>query len=166
MNGPKRPRQITGRTVLIALLAFFAVVATVNAIFIVSALRTHPGLSEDNAYQAGLAYNRVLADAEAQRALGWRLTLDETTDGRLAFRLGDRHDDAVIVEAATAQLRRPGRQAADRVIALVGDGPGLWHAPVADLTPGNWDVHVEFMRAGASVYRAERRILITQAAPP
>ena len=158
-------KPLGGRTVLFALLGFFAVVVAVNGVFIVYALRTHPGLSDDNAYQAGLAYNRLLAEVETQRQLGWRAALDNetATTGRLTLRLSDRHGDAVIAEAATAQLRRPGLEAADREIALVAEGPGLWHLPTADLAPGNWDVHVEVLRAGAPAYRAEWRVLIKQA---
>jgi len=168
MNSPRalRPvKPLTGRTVLIALLGFFAVVASVNGVFIVYALRTHPGLSDANAYQAGLAYNQVLAEAEAQRQLGWQVALDDETAvaGRFTLRLSDRHGDAVIAEAATAQLRRPGLEAADREIALVAAGPGLWHMPTADLAPGNWDVHVEVLRDGAVAYRAEWRVMIKQA---
>jgi len=168
MSGPRILRSgkpLSGRAVLFALLGFFAVVVAVNGVFIVYALRTHPGLSDDNAYQAGLAYNRLLAEVEAQRQLGWRMTLDNeaATAGRLIFRLSDRHGDAVIAEAATAQLRRPGLEAADRDIALVADGPGLWHAPTADLAPGNWDVHVEVVRDGAPAYRAEWRLRIKEA---
>lgn len=161
-NPPAPVKPLTGRSVLFALLGFFALVAGVNGIFIVYALRTHPGLSDDNAYQAGLAYNDVLAEAAAQRQLGWRAALDDdsATAARLSLRLSDRHGDAVIAEAATAQLRRAGLQTADREIVLVAAGPGLWHLPTADLAPGNWDVHVEIARAGAPPYRAEWRILI------
>lgn len=87
---PAKP--LSGRSVLFALLGFFAVVVAVNGVFIVYALRTHPGLSDANAYQAGLAYNRVLADVEAQRQLGWHVALDDETAaaGRFALRLSDR----------------------------------------------------------------------------
>lgn len=165
MSSPNilRPvKPITGRTVLIALLGFFAVVAAVNGVFILYALRTHPGLSDANAYQAGLAYNQVLAEAEAQRQLGWHVTLDDetATHGRLSLYLRDRYGNALMVDRVTAQLRRPGLESADREIALATAGLGLWRLPTADLAPGNWDLRVEIAQDGAALYRTEWRIMI------
>lgn len=157
-------KPLTGRTVLFALLGFFAVVAAVNAVFIFYALRTHPGLSEDNAYQTGIAYNGVLADAEAQRRLGWHiaLALSESPQRELTLRVLGRDGAPIAAQRVTAQLRRPGLEAADHEIALIAAGPGLWRASTADLAAGNWDVHVEIARDGAAPYRTEWRVLIQQ----
>ena len=53
-SGEARPRELTGRMVLIWLVAFFAVVAAVNAIMIDAAISTFAGLESDSPYQAGL----------------------------------------------------------------------------------------------------------------
>lgn len=159
---PARP--LTGRTVLFALLGFFAVVASVNAVFIFYALRTHPGLSDDNAYQVGIAYNDVLADAEAQRQLGWHvaLSLGEPPAHDMTLLIRGRDGAPIVAQSVTAQLRRPGLEAADREIVLIAAGPGLWRASTADLAPGNWDVHVDIARADAPPYRAEWRVMIKE----
>ncbi|MFN4281778.1 MAG: FixH family protein [Alphaproteobacteria bacterium] len=165
---PPLAKPLTGRVVLAALLGFFAIVAGVNAVFIFYALRSHPGLSERNAYQAGLAYNQVLADAEDQRRLGWQVALEDesATAGRLSLHLRDRDGNPLKTEAVTAHLRRPGRESADRQIALTAAGAGLWRAATASLAPGNWDVRVEIARPGASPYRVEWRIWIEREATP
>ena len=46
-------RPLTGRTVLICLIAFFAVVAIVNGIMIRAAISTFGGVETGSAYQAG-----------------------------------------------------------------------------------------------------------------
>ena len=66
-------RQVTGRMVLVCLVAFFAVVAGVNAIMIRAAVSTFGGVETESAYQAGLAFAREIAAVEAQDALHWQV---------------------------------------------------------------------------------------------
>ena len=59
----KATRQVTGRIVLICFVAFFAVVAGVNAVMIRAAVSTFSGIETENPYQAGLAFEReILAE--------------------------------------------------------------------------------------------------------
>jgi nitrogen fixation protein FixH len=159
---PSRP--LRGRTVLLALIGFFSVVAAVNAVFIVLALRSHPGVSDDNAYQDGLAYNRLLAEAEAQRALGWSVTLAQAPAYALTLKLADRDGAPLAVKAVTARLRRPGLEAADRALVFAEIGPGLWRAEPGDLLRGNWDLAVEIARRDGEPYRADWRLWIKEGA--
>ncbi|HEU0072242.1 MAG TPA: FixH family protein [Alphaproteobacteria bacterium] len=159
---------ITGRMVLLALLGFFALVATVNAIFIVMALRSHPGVADDNAYVDGLAYNQTLAAAESQRALGWQVTLTagDGPAGEIKLRALDKAGAPVAAAAVRLSLRHPGRKDADREMAMIADGGGLWHAPAGDLPRGNWDVQALISRADGEAYRAEWRIWLQPEARP
>ena len=54
---------------LIALVVFFGVVAGVNGIMIRAAVTTFGGVETGSSYQAGLAFERELAAAQAQNAL-------------------------------------------------------------------------------------------------
>ena len=54
--------------VLICLVAFFAVVAGVNAVMIRAAVSTFGGVETDSAYQAGLAFAREIAAARRRSA--------------------------------------------------------------------------------------------------
>ena len=58
--------RVTGRMVLFSFIGFFAVVASVNAFMITSAVRTFSGVETENAYKAGLAFNESLAAAGAE----------------------------------------------------------------------------------------------------
>ena len=69
LTGGGQGRELTGRTVLMWLVGFFAVVGAVNAIMIGAAISTFAGLEHDSPYQAGLAFDpgatRVARLAEA-----------------------------------------------------------------------------------------------------
>jgi len=69
----RNPRELTGRTVLICLVLFFALVAGVNAVMIKAAVTTFGGVESENSYQAGLAFAQQIAAAHAQDALRWRV---------------------------------------------------------------------------------------------
>lgn len=63
-------RRLTGRGVLLWLLAFFGVIFAVNGAFIYYAVSTFPGLEVESSYKAGQEFeNEVLAGkAQAERA--------------------------------------------------------------------------------------------------
>src|SRR5258708_9320767 len=75
-----RPREVTGRMVLICLVAFFAVVGGVNAIMVRAAISTFGGVETENSYQAGLAFAQQIAAVEAQDALHWDLRAKASAD--------------------------------------------------------------------------------------
>lgn len=57
----------TGRIVLWALLAFFGVLASVNAFFVYTAVTTNTGVVTENAYEKGLRYNEILKEARRRK---------------------------------------------------------------------------------------------------
>jgi len=73
-NDNRAPRPLTGRTVLICLIGFFAVVFIANGIMISAAISTFGGVETASSYQAGLAFAREAAAAHAQDDLHWRVT--------------------------------------------------------------------------------------------
>src|SRR3974377_2480042 len=68
-----RPRELSGRAVLLCLLSFFAVVMGVNAVMIGAAVSTFGGVETENSSQAGLAFVEAIAAARAQDALHWHV---------------------------------------------------------------------------------------------
>ena len=73
-------RKITGKHVLVAMLAFFGLIIAVNATFVYLSLSTWTGLVSSNAYVEGLAYNATLEDAARQRQLGWKPSLQISSE--------------------------------------------------------------------------------------
>ena len=73
MNDSRPPRVLTGRAVLIWLVAFFAVVFGVNGLMMTLALKTMPGTEVDSSYQAGNAFNAETAAARLQAERNWQV---------------------------------------------------------------------------------------------
>ena len=56
-----------GKRVLLAFLLFFVVFASVDAFFVYKAISTLPGVVSENAYEIGLHYNKIIAEAEKRK---------------------------------------------------------------------------------------------------
>lgn len=154
-------KPLTGATVLGWLLAFFGVVAAVDGAFVVMAERTFPGFSP-NAYETGLEYNRVLAAAEAQRALGWQVDATiESNGGALVLRLRDRNGNPVPSPKVVADVRRPAEAFEDRSLALAEIAPGIYRIDNALPAPGSWEVSIRVRRPDGADYRIEQRFVVT-----
>lgn len=161
MTAIAAPRRLTGRAVLAMLLAFFGLVAGVNAIFIVVALRSFSGVSTVGAYQRGLAWNRELAAAVAQRAQGWRAQIEAVRtddDVRLRATLADAAGlplDGLVVRA---ELRRPTSQGHDASIQLAAEGSGRYGAAVALSLRGQWNLRLEAAGLDGATHVVEERL--------
>jgi nitrogen fixation protein FixH len=156
------PRQLTGRTVLICLIAFFAVVALVNGIMVRAAVSTFGGLETGSAYQAGLAFARETDAARAQDARHWRVKANvRLADGKTLVEI-DARDAAGAPLAgleATAALHHPTNRRGDHTITLSEDGSGHFRG-IAAATAGQWDVLIELSRAGERLFRSRNRVVL------
>lgn len=149
---------LTGRAVLFWLLGFFGLVIAVNGAFIYFAEHSFPGLSAQNAYEVGLAYNRVLESSEAQRQLGWRVTFGlDSKSGTLELRISDADGRPVESPLVAANVRRPAEAADDQHVSFTRSGPGVYSALHALPAPGNWNVTVRVERAAGDAYVIEQR---------
>ena len=57
---------LTGRHVLMMLIAFFGVIFAVNGVFLYAAISTFDGTDTSSAYQKGIDYNTTIAESEEQ----------------------------------------------------------------------------------------------------
>jgi nitrogen fixation protein FixH len=155
-------REVTGRHVLIAVLAFFGVMLAVNAVFVVFALSTFNGGEGGRAYQRGLDYNEVIAAARAQEALGWSHRLEVARAGQVSLSLSDRNGAPVAGLVLDAEIARPVADRFTRALAFREVAPGAYAADLAGLEPGNWVVSLAASRRGGPdrsiIYRAKERL--------
>lgn len=162
MSGEKRPREITGRHVLVTMVAFFLVVVAVDAFMIFKAVSTFGGIENKTAYKTGLAYNQRIAEEKQQDALGWVETLNyDKAAGALELVLKDRDGRGVGDLAVSALIGRPATNAYDREVALNGSGDGRYLVPLPDLADGTWSVSIvarDKSPDGAIVYRSKARL--------
>jgi nitrogen fixation protein FixH len=153
---------LTGRHVLIAVLAFFGMVIAVNGVFIVLALNSWSGLSTDDAYRRGLTYNETLRQAEIQRALGWQVRTDlaPRADGRvrLSVVFTDRAEAPVEGLTIAGQLRRPSRESDDRPVELTRQGPGRYSTDLDLPLLGQWDLRLRATAPDGNTFILEDRL--------
>lgn len=154
-------KALSGRQVLVMVLAFFATVFAVNGAMIYSALSTHTGLIANEPYRKGLHYNeRIAADAR-QASLGWSDTIDVRRDGHVTLALS--HSDGRPVTGLRIEvvLGRPSTNRHDIKLGLAEAAPGRYEAQTAPLPEGSWLIAAEVrtdVRAEDPVYRTRRRL--------
>ncbi|GAB3128747.1 FixH family protein [Novispirillum itersonii] len=151
--------------------AGFAVVLSVNAIMIFFATTTFNGLETADPYEKGVAYNKEIAAADAQAALGWSGDFVVTGvrpgdgDGRkAAVRFQVKAADGAPVDGLTviAELRRPTQAGMDQKVELLPSAPGEYAAVLSVPLPGLWDVRVVSTRAAGTpnqqIFRLNSRL--------
>jgi nitrogen fixation protein FixH len=159
-GGAKRPRQVTGRSVLIGLIVFFAVVAGVNAVMIGAAVSTFGGVETESSYKAGLAFAREMTAAQAQDQRHWQVhaTIVRIEHGqRIEIRAQDAGDHALADVEATVQLAHPTDRRADRSVALTALSAGRFSG-ATDAPEGQWDLVIELVRDGDRLFRSKSRV--------
>jgi nitrogen fixation protein FixH len=161
MQAQAPQRELTGRQVLFALIAFFSVVATVNVVMMRAAISTFGGVEAGNAYRAGLAFNRDIAAAESQDARHW------SVEARIARRTAEAADLTINLREASgapptsvgvvARLTHPASARLDHTIGLRETAPGIFTGET-DAPSGQWDLFIDVSRAGETLFRSKSRI--------
>lgn len=156
------PRQLTGRTVLICLILFFAVISIVNGIMIRAAISTFGGLETGSSYQAGLAFRQEAEAARAQDARHWQVRADvRLADGGTLVELDARDASGRPLTGleATASLHRPTDRRADLAVSMREHGAGHFRG-TAGSAPGQWDLVIELSRDGERMFRSRNRVVL------
>jgi nitrogen fixation protein FixH len=157
-----RPKEVTGRMVLICLVAFFAVVTGVNAIMIEAAVSTFGGVETENAYRAGLAFDREAAAARAQDALHWQVQAKVSPQAGATLVeviANDAADRPLAGLQASARLAHPADRRADHPVQLHEIAPGRFQGTTAAVV-GQWALEIELSRAGTLMFRSKNRVFL------
>ena len=161
---PRGARPLTGRTVLVALLGFFAVVIGVNGVMIALAIGTMPGVGTEKPYQAGVAYNTEIEAARAQAARRWNVAshISRDAQGLAAVSVKTHDSDGAPITglAVAVRLLRPADQRGDRTMELREREPGTYLGEAADVAAGAWEVEIDAARASARQFRSRNRIVL------
>lgn len=133
--------------------AFFAVVFAVNGVFVTLALKTMPGVTNDNAFQTGLKYNETLDKAAKEQALGWQLKLDgieQCANGTcsLTFAARDKAGVPIVGAEVVMEAVRPARQGMDFAKSLTTNEQGLAVLNVSFPARGAWNLFLTLRQDG------------------
>ena len=143
---------LKGWHVLAGIVGFFAVVFTVNAVFITLAFDTFPGEDTRRSYVQGLAYNDVLEERAAQAELGWSASAN-LTEERVLVEVRDADGQPVRSLRLTGTLRHPANMQLDRDLTFTEVRAGVYAAGLADLPEGRWELNAE--AAGETPFAVE-----------
>lgn len=155
--------KVSGRMVLVTLVAFFAIIASVNALMATLAIRTFGGVEAENAYRAGLEFARELGAAREQQARNIQVDIvtRRLADGRTDFRLTAGNIDAAAGSQlrAVLELRHPADRRHDQTVVMNPIGAGTFGAQ-SEIGAGQWNVRITLDRGGERIFRSVNRITI------
>jgi nitrogen fixation protein FixH len=159
---PDGGRPLTGRTVLIWLVAFFGVVFGANAVFVRFAVSTFGGVETESSYKAGLAFGRDTEAARSQEARHWHVEASlasEEAGTSIVVTARDPKGQALPSLEATMQLTHPTNRRDDAVVVVSQTGPGQFEGH-AIARPGQWDLVIELWRGEERMFRSKSRITL------
>ena len=163
MHAARKPRELTGKHVLICFLGFFGLVFGANAVMVKAAMSTFGGVQTTSSYKAGLMFGQDIVRAEQQDALHWQVNgkLSRDSAGNAILDISVRDSKGVPMNglAAQARLAHPADERRDHLIALDDASAGRFHG-VTQAEPGQWELIVDLYKGDARVFRSRSRVML------
>jgi len=153
---------------VLGMAAFVLLVVAVNVGFIMTAMRTNPGLVDVNYYDRGRDYERnALKQIAARNALGLeaRLEVPEhvvvTKPAQFGFTVVDNHGLPLTDADVSVTAYRPSDAAADFTVVMGHIASGRYQAEMNFPLKGTWDLIIKLKR-GEDSLELTRRISVHQ----
>jgi len=158
----KKRGELTGFKVLLWLVLFFGVVFAVNGVMVQAAISTFGGVETSSSYQAGLMFERNVADAQRQDGMHWQVggKLVRNSAGLAELDLTTRDAKGLPLTGlrADARLAHPANERLDHVIPLqAGAAAGSFRGAV-EAPAGQWDLIVDLYRGDQRLFRSMSRV--------
>ncbi len=157
-------RPLTGRMVLLILLAFFGVVIGVNVTMMDLAITTLPGTEVDSAYSASIGYEREITAAHDQEARSWKVDahIERDRNGAAVLQVEARDNGGRPMSGLKfeGRLERPTDKRADLSVSLAEVGTGVYRGTAPAVAPGQWDLVLEGDQAGRRMFLSKNRVLL------
>lgn len=134
-----RKGQFTGWHATMILVAFFGVVIAVNLVMARDAISTFGGLVVENSYVASQDFNQWLAEADAEKALGWKATMERGAPDRFQTQLLDSQGKPISAAKVRLFAEHPLGRKPPVDESLTESAPGLYSGPLPE---GRWYVRV------------------------
>jgi nitrogen fixation protein FixH len=141
-----------------AMIAALGLVIAVNLYMVYDAYSTFPGVAGRDGFDLSNEYGRVLATAQRQAALGWRVEADVTQERFPALRLTDRTGAPVVASEIVAQAERPVGPVGSTALTFRAVGDGVYRADTS-LFSGQWDIMLT-VQADGQLFKATRRVVV------
>ena len=154
LTDPKSPWRLFP----LALIASLLVVVAVNVFMAWTAISGFPGKAVENEFGVSNRYDQVLAQADRQAALGWRVnaSIDGALPGITLVGADGKPLEGARISAVTGRPVGP-PQTIEHGFHAVAPGRYVSDAPLGQL--GNWDMMLRIEAAGQTM-AATRRIVL------
>ena len=163
-TSPFTARPITGRFVLIAVVAFFAVVIGVNLVMMRLAIATLPGTEVDSAYSASLAYQKEIQAAHQQDRRDWKVEahVDRQADETARLNVDANAPDGLPLAglSVVSRLERPTDRRADQAFEMIETSGGRYRGTAHGVAAGQWDLVIEADRDGKRLFLSRNRVVL------
>ena len=154
MTDVKPAKELTGRKVLMILLAAFGIILAVNMTLLYNAVKTFPGLEVKNSYVASQTFDDR---ANAQRSLGW-VPKVKYADGQMNLSIFA-NGEFIFPKVIDVRVGRPTHGREDVIPVLLRDTIGYWFN--IDLGEGKWFIYVNAETASGEPFAQRLEIFVT-----
>lgn len=142
-------RRFTGWHMLAIMVAFFGTVIAVNVLMARLALSTFSGEVVENSYVASQQFNGWLAEARAERLLGWHTTIAQRGN-RLTLALSDASGRPITGARISGEAAHPLGRSDVQALVFHEGADGVY---AADLLQARWQVRLVIAADGHRLHR-------------
>jgi nitrogen fixation protein FixH len=153
-------REFTGRDMLFLMIAFFAVVISVNMAMAVIASGSWSGLVVKNSYVASQQFNEKTAELERSAAMNVHASL-AYQKGEVVIQLNDSSGAVLSANAVMLRIGRPSYDGEDRSLTMSCGTDGTCRAQ-AELGPGIWNGEIEAELSGLGRWSRAVRLVVRE----
>jgi len=137
----------------------FGIILIANGIMVFNAFDSWTGLSTDDAYRRGLAYNEQLAQAQKAEATGWQIAAHVAGTGimrQIHVTLHDKAKQPIRYADIQVAFQRPIERGHDFTVTLRSTGNGRYAGQVQLPKYGQWRLRFTVSHAGERVVATRR----------
>ena len=170
MTATREPKKITGKMVLMWMVAFFGVIIAVNSTLMFFAINTWPGLTTEDPYKKGVNYNQTLDAAARQSALGWLSTVeigageigaDTEADKSVTIRMTGQDNAPLSGLIVTVTVERAVGTRNTQIISMSETAPGIYSGIFKAPKQGRWIAEITAAGPNNASYRMKHQVMIT-----
>lgn len=158
-------RRLTGRGVLLWLLAFFGITFAVNGAFIYFAVSTFPGVEVASSYRAGQEFEGEIRAGKAQAERGW--AVDATVrpsgdDASVEIHFRDKAGADLHGLDVRVRLTHAVDPNHDRSASLPELASGTYRVVLADVKSGVWNLIIEAYRGDERLFMSRNQLRLVR----
>lgn len=161
----EKGRRLTGRGVLLWLLAFFGITFAVNGVFIYLAVSTFPGVEVASSYKAGQEFEGEVMAGRAQAERDW--TVDATVrpsgaDASVEIHFRDKAGVDLHGLDVRVRLTHAVDPNHDHFANLPELASGTYRVVLSDVKAGVWNLTIEAYKGDERLFRSRNQLRLVR----